>query len=271
MEINKVQCVNRHWFNAAKYDVCPHCGAKPAGEKEAIATEREISSPKDRVEETGKKKGFFWSKNKEKSAAQESKTAGVGDDYASDLNTIGLDFGNAVTQILSSQPEMELFNAVGEENTFYPKTEVLMDPVPTAVTGDIYRKKDIDDIKTVSIYANELGEEPVTGWLVGIKGNYRGTSFNLKAGVNVIGRDAIAYVCLKKDAQVSRGKHASIIYEPKKKLFYLGEGENSLTYCNEELVCGMQELKPYDAIEIGGGKYLFVPFCGENFDWEKDE
>ena len=297
MEANKVQCVNRHWFNAAKYDVCPHCGAKQAEAGGSIATENEISTSLNRTEEKGKKKGFFWNKNKEKNTEQEIKVTGGVSDYVSERNTIGISFGNSVTHHLTSQPEEQVINPVGYENAFYPKTEVLMKPVSatgtisneqTAVTeeytvksplpvknepiaAEAPRKRDIDDVKTISIYANEQGEEPVTGWLVGVAGIYRGASFSLKAGVNVIGRDAGSYVCLKKDPQVSRGKHASIIYEPKKKLFYLGEGENSLTYCNEELVCGKQELKPYDAIEIGGGKYVFVPFCGENFDWEKSE
>lgn len=130
--------------------------------------------------------------------------------------------------------------------------------------------KEIDEIKTVTIYANEQGEEPVTGWLVCVSGIYRGRSFPLKAGVNVIGRDENAFVCLKKDLQVSREKHASIIYEPKRKIFYLGEGQNSLTYCNDELICGKQEINAYDSIEIGGGKYLFIPLCGEKFDWDTE-
>lgn len=130
---------------------------------------------------------------------------------------------------------------------------------------------DIDELKTVSRFAGVQGEEPVTGWIVGVRGEYRGVSFHLKTGVNVISRDASAVVSLKKDVQVSRGKHAVIIYEPKKKIFYLGEGENTLTYCNEELVCGKQELKPYDSIEIGEGIYRFIPFCGERFDWDREE
>lgn len=299
MEANKVQCVNKHWFNAAKYDVCPHCGAKQAGETGGGTTEKEVNASLNKTEEKGKKKGFFWSKNKEKSTESEIKVTGGVADVVSERSSIGISFGNSITHHLTSQPEEQVINPVGYENAFYPKTEVLMKPVSApgtitnqqtaateegyteksplpvhaepATSADVPRKRDIDDVKTISIYANEQGEEPVTGWLVGITGTYRGTSFSLKTGVNVIGRDASAYVCLKKDVQVSRGKHASIIYEPKKKMFYLGEGENTLTYCNEELVCGKQELKPYDAIEIGGGKYLFVPFCGDSFDWEKNE
>lgn len=130
--------------------------------------------------------------------------------------------------------------------------------------------KTLDDIKTQTIYVNEQGDEPVTGWLVCVQGEYWGSSFELKAGVNVISRDSSADVCLKKDVRVSRSMHASVIYEPKKKIFFLGNGERSLTYCNGELLEGRRELSSYDSIEIGMGTYLFIPFCGERFDWDKE-
>ncbi len=160
----------------------------------------------------------------------------------------------------------------------FQKTEVMFELEPNQVHQSVQKQEavqvmhaDIDEIKTVSRYAGVQGEEPVTGWLVGVRGEYRGISFHLKTGVNVISRDASAVVSLKKDVQVSRGKHAVIIYEPKKKIFYLGEGENTLTYCNEELVCGKQELKSYDSIEIGEGIYRFIPFCGERFAWDEED
>lgn len=165
-----------------------------------------------------------------------------------------------------------------------PETEILFPPgggsVHPVQVSKISEKetpwtdktpKGIEDIKTITIYADEQGEEPVTGWLVCVKGLYHGNSFSLKTGVNLIGREERSYVCLRRDAQVSRSRHAVLIYEPKKKVFYIGEGESALTYCNGELVYGKRQLQAYDSIEIGGGEYLFVPFCGERFDWSGEK
>jgi hypothetical protein len=34
---------------------------------------------------------------------------------------------------------------------------------------------------------------------------------------------------------------------------------------------GAIELQPYDRIELGETKVLFVPFCGERFVWSVDQ
>lgn len=269
--MNKVRCINLHWFDAERHSVCPHCGAQIIPERNEKEQEKVSVSIGAAKEEKAKKKGLFWSKNKE----QDIK------------NTVGSNGSIAVTgsveevcdsfSLQSEQrgAETEDNRETGEEHPL-PQTEVLFKPVMQVSQNRHTEEpkvhtRDIDSIKTVSLYANEQGDEPVTGWLVGIKGVYKGCSFPLRTGVNVIGRDVSAYVCLKKDTQVSREKHASVIYEPKKKVFYLGEGESSMTYCNEELLCGKTELKAYDLIEIGGGNYLFIPFCGERFDWDEAE
>lgn len=282
MEMNKSKCLNGHWFDADKYSVCPHCGAgKNAGDVTG-EPETSMSTGEDSSERI-KKKGLFWNR-KEKNKESEIGTTGGVSEAARSINTVGIPYGSSVIHSVTTNPKEMPINPEGLEEHKLPNTEVLFKPVVQHADVEKNEKvpkkeeqnistvrREIDDIKTISVYANVQGEEPVTGWLVGVRGEYRGSSFNLKAGVNVISRDAGSYICLKKDAQVSRGKHATIIYEPKKKVFYLGEGDNTMTYCNDELVCGKQELKSYDSIEVGGGLYLFVPFCGEMFDWDKAE
>lgn len=250
--MKKVQCTNSntpHWFDMDKSKVCPHCGAPAKGGNLG----KEQKAQAEDIGETGsgksKKDGIFGfliksSKGKEVSNVKES---------------------------VSLKPTGEVFVEDNSSKTYsdeaYPPTGVLIKPPET----DISKRKTIDDIKTVSSYGYVHGREPVTGWLVGIKGEYKGESFNLRAGVNIIGRDENAYVNLRGDAQVSRNKHASIIYEPKKKIFLVGEGENSLTYYNGELLYGKHELNAYDTIEIGAGTYMFIPFCGEHFSWDIDK
>ncbi len=282
MEKNKAQCINGHWFDADKFSVCPHCGEKKKMGEVTVSQGLSVSLEAE-VLDKSKRKGLFWSR-KEKNTETEIRTTGGVSEAAVGISSEGPTCGNAITHSVSTNPKEVPINPEVLAGQSLPHTEVLIKPVgqiakqipkdlevqKREVQSIATVKRDIDDVKTITIYATEQGEEPVTGWLVGVRGEYRGNSFNLKAGVNVISRDAGAYVCLKKDVQVSRGKHASIIYEPKKKVFYLGEGENTMTYCNDELVCGKQTLKPYDSIEIGGGSYLFIPFCGEQFDWDKE-
>lgn len=260
--MNKTRCTNQHWFDADEYSACPHCGAQRMTEEMAAALESGTILDSRAEGEKPKKKGFFKGKNKSKE--QDIKTTGGVIEIAASIKTSGIPYGSSITHSVTSNPKEEPINPEVLGAQQFPRTGVLIPPASGATPGGV------QDIKTITIYANEQGEEPVTGWLVCVHGEYKGRSFPLKAGVNVIGRDEKAYICLKKDLQVSREKHASVIYEPKKKIFYLGEGENSMTYCNDELVCGKQEINAYDSIEIGGGKYLFIPLCGERFDWDKE-
>ena len=129
-------------------------------------------------------------------------------------------------------------------------------------------KQSLDNLKKISAYAkNEC--EPVTGWLVVIDGNHYGESFPLKTGQNFIGRDYDMDVALEREPSVSKQKHAIVIFEPKKRMFWLQSGGSSgLTYCNEEIVFAPMQLNAYDSIQVGEVKMLFVPFCNEKFHWE---
>lgn len=125
-----------------------------------------------------------------------------------------------------------------------------------------------DDAKTVRYYETEAGIEPVVGWLVCIKGEEIGISFNLKGGRNFIGRSSQMDIVLK-DNSVSRDKHAVILYEPKKREFLAQPGESrELFYLNDEVVLGFEKLKAYDVLQMGSTKLMFIPFCSEAFGWE---
>jgi len=76
-------------------------------------------------------------------------------------------------------------------------------------------------------------------------------------------------IILGKDGSVSREKHALIIYEPKKRNFYLQPGDSSgLTYINDDMITETRMLNKRDIIELGNGKYIFIPLCNETFSWE---
>lgn len=115
----------------------------------------------------------------------------------------------------------------------------------------------------------KVNTEPVVGWLVCIEGSHIGNSFCIAAGKNSLGRGSSNSIILNRDNSVSREKHAILVYEPKKRNFYIQPGDSSgLTYLNDEYITESKKLADRDIIEIGNTKLLFVPLCDEKFSWE---
>ena len=111
--------------------------------------------------------------------------------------------------------------------------------------------------------------DPVVGWLVCVKGVHFGESFCIGTGKNSIGRNSDNRIVVWADKTVSRVKHALIVYEPKKKQFYLQPGDSSgLTYLNDEYITESKIMKAHDVVELGESKFVFIPLCGDNFSWE---
>ena len=123
-----------------------------------------------------------------------------------------------------------------------------------------------DDVRTVAFFDGDV--EPVTGWLVCVEGESYGESFNIKSGRNLIGRGSNMDIALVGEISVSREKQAILIFEPMKQQFIIQPGEgSSLTYVNDELLLSHVQLKPYDKIRMGNALFVFVPFCGDSFNW----
>lgn len=138
-----------------------------------------------------------------------------------------------------------------------------MPPRPMANGGD--------EGKTVGMFRKKLGIDPVVGWLVCIGGPDRGKDFRLRSERNFIGRGEHMDVRIAGDDTVSRDNHAIVSYNPKKQLFRVFPGEGrGIVYLNEEEIITAEELKPRDIIEIGQTKLMFVPFCGEQFQWDTE-
>lgn len=133
-----------------------------------------------------------------------------------------------------------------------------------------------DDMeKTVGIgdYFNDVANkhiEPVVGWLVCIKGDSMGTSYELKAGKNFIGRSSLENdIVLKGDQSISREKHAIIVYDPRSKCFLAQPGmSRELFYLNNKAVLQITEMEARDIIAVGKTELMFIPFCGPDFSWE---
>lgn len=140
-------------------------------------------------------------------------------------------------------------------------------PVQPSVVSPVYMAN--DDAKTVGIFKKSFGTQPVTGWLVCIRGTAFGQSFPLKEGKNFIGRGTDMDIVLSGDKAVSRNRHACLIYEPKANVFYVQPGEShELFYRNDQVVLNSELLKSHDVLLIGETELLFVPLCGPDFNWE---
>lgn len=132
-----------------------------------------------------------------------------------------------------------------------------------------------EDVKTIGVIrksvVNEdnVGINPVTGWLVCVQGRDKGRDYRIYSGNNFIGRSEAMDICIRGDDTISREKHACISYDYKNNLFYIYQGSSSgLVYHNNEAVLIPHLLSPYDLIEVGKTKLMFVPFCGEKYSWE---
>ncbi|HWP97264.1 MAG TPA: FHA domain-containing protein [Syntrophomonadaceae bacterium] len=127
------------------------------------------------------------------------------------------------------------------------------------------------EARTVGVLHKKLGIDPVVGWLVCIEGPERGRDFRIHGEKNFIGRSEKMDIPVVGDESISRENHSIVSYNPKKNIFRIYPGDSrGLVYLNEEEVISPVALNPYDIIELGQTKLLFVPFCGERFSWQQE-
>lgn len=125
-----------------------------------------------------------------------------------------------------------------------------------------------EDSKTIAVIKNEIGIDPVVGWLVCIQGNEKGKDYRLHSDNNYIGRGEKMDVSIGGDGTISRDNHAIVSYDGKEKIFYLSPGEGrSILRLNDKAIFATAPIKEKDVIEIGETKLLFIPLCTERFEW----
>jgi hypothetical protein len=141
-----------------------------------------------------------------------------------------------------------------------PRSPVLA-PVPKAMGAT----------RRVGAEAMGAKTDPVVGWLVCLAGPDRGRDYRLHAEKNFIGRSAGMDVCVAGDETVSRDRHALVIFDPKKHIFWVVPGDASgLVYLNGDLVNAPAQMKLDDVIEVGQTKLVLIPFCGEKYSWSHE-
>lgn len=126
-----------------------------------------------------------------------------------------------------------------------------------------------DSGKTVGLMQQQMGFDPVVGWLACIEGPSRGKGYTIRGGINAIGRGDRMDIVITGDMKISSENHAKISYSDKNNRFNLlpGDGRN-IIYLNDEEVFSPMPLAAYDVIDFGETKLMFVPLCGEQFKWQ---
>lgn len=128
-----------------------------------------------------------------------------------------------------------------------------------------------DDGRTVALIQQDLGIDPVVGWLVCVDGKEKGRDYRIHSDNNFIGRSEKMDICIRGDETISRENQAIITYDSSDQGYYLSNGDGrSIVRVNDKAVFKTVELKAYDKIMVGKTTLIFVPLCGESFEWEKD-
>lgn len=134
-------------------------------------------------------------------------------------------------------------------------------PAPAAMPAE--------DLPTMAKYGQDVQNvNPPVGYLICIQGPARGQDFRLHAQRNSIGRGNGMDVCIKGDLGISRENNAYLSYDPKNRQFHLIPGEGkSIVYVEDNELMAPCRLRGGEHIEIGDTVLLFVPVCGDDFDW----
>lgn len=113
-----------------------------------------------------------------------------------------------------------------------------------------------------------VSAEQAVGWLVVINGNGRGRDLRIPPGQSKIGRESGEIVLNFGDTSISREKHAMLAYDPQENIFFIacGDGRNP-TKVNGKMLMNTKVLNPFDRIRFGNTELLFVPLCGDHFNW----
>ncbi len=143
-------------------------------------------------------------------------------------------------------------------------------PAPTVPVKDPGFDAD-DENKTQALIKNKMGIDPVVGWLVCVDGPQKGQDYRIHDANNTIGRDAHMDIRIQGDDSITRANQAWLSYDGLNRKFFFGPGDGrNLVYHNDQPVVPGQAcpLSAYDRLKMGASTFVFIPMCGEQFNWE---
>ena len=112
--------------------------------------------------------------------------------------------------------------------------------------------------------------DPVVGWLVCIEGATKGNDYRIHSQNNYIGRSAKMDISIPGDPHISAENSAIIAYDNEDRVFYFGPSTGrNIVRVNGKPALNAAQLEAYDVLTIGTTKLLFVPLCGDRFDWNE--
>lgn len=126
------------------------------------------------------------------------------------------------------------------------------------------------DLKTISTFSQEKGNEFVTGWLVCIKGKNRGKDYQLYHGYNWIIRDSDMDICIQTNLTGIYTKICEVVYDDKNNEFYIVPDKEIPVLLNEKTVIGSCNIVTGDNIQIGESILEFIAFCRKGKVWENE-
>lgn len=163
-------------------------------------------------------------------------------------------------------PTVDPAHAGGHPNNSDPgKTEM-----PESMRRRMQKEK---ENKTIGVFKKKYGIDPVVGWLVCTEGPEKGKDYHLFSRINTIGRDEGNDVVLSGDQTISKKNNAKLGYDPRHNVFTLipGENETNHVYLNDQPLYIPMMLNPYDIIEMGDYKLIFIPLCSDKFRWPDEK
>ena len=73
---------------------------------------------------------------------------------------------------------------------------------------------------------------------------------------------------IENDPAISRDKPVVVTYDGRDRAFFCGlTNGRELVRLNDRPLLSTAPLQAGDRLELGGTRLLFVPLCGEDFDW----
>jgi hypothetical protein len=297
--MNLQKCENGHFYDADKFDSCPHC--KEAG----VETQDNLKTENTEKEEKSKSRFGFrkrkTSESKESSISNEKK----GNDEMNESEENGTRYLNSGIEEknMTTSLQMDVNRSIDEESakqknnnsrslndisqnysqqrpqqvsqqyTQMPEERKESEMKNESSLQSAFRAtqdpNDLDDGKTVGYFSCGSVEPPV-GFLICIEGPDEGQYYELHSGNNYIGRAATMDVVIVNDKKVSREKHANVLYDPVGRNYMLLAGEaKGLTYFNEQLVLAPQVFVPNEHFKIGETKLMLVTVCSDKFSWDE--
>lgn len=113
-------------------------------------------------------------------------------------------------------------------------------------------------------------QEPVVGWLVVVGGPGLGAFRPIFMGSNTLGADPGQRIPIDfGDEYISKEEQAYIRYDADDRqfLFIPNLAKTNVVSIDNVKPTAAVRLQPYDIISMGRTQLVFIPFCGEEFDW----